>query len=104
MQRKSGREMERARIRVKYGEKYGEVILLNDLAFVIYDIDAKPRTLQKAKINSDGSLGPLENSTLEEFEASLIDAKFPHRVFIKEPIFEDLKNIFGRDVEVLLYS
>lgn len=104
MQRKRGREMERARIRVKHGEKYGEVILLNDLAFVIYDIDAKPRILQKAKINSDGSLGPLENSTLEEFEASLTDAKFPHRVFIKEPIFEDLKNIFGRDVEVLLYS
>jgi len=104
MQRKRGREMDRARIRVKHGEKYGEVILLDDLAFVIYDIDAKPRVLQKARINSDGSLGPLENSTLEEFETSLTSAKFPHRVFIKEPIFEDLKNIFGRDVEVLLYS
>jgi hypothetical protein len=28
--------------------------------------------------------------------------KFPPRVFIKEPIFEDLKNLFGRDVEVLM--
>ncbi|MDP3989759.1 MAG: hypothetical protein Q8Q01_00975 [archaeon] len=104
MQRKRGREMERARIRVKHGEKFGEVLLLDDLAFIIHDIDAKPRVMQKAKVNSDGSLGPLENSTLEEFETSLADAKFPHRVFIKEPIFEDLKNIFGRDVEVLLYS
>jgi len=103
MQRKRGKELERARIRVKHGEKYGEVILLDEVAFVIHDIDAKDQRIEKAKLNSDGSLGSLEESNLEELEKELAKMKFPKRVFIKEPIFEDLKNIFGRDVEVLLH-
>jgi len=28
--------------------------------------------------------------------------KIPPRVFIKEPIFENLKDIFGKDVEILV--
>ncbi len=102
MQRKRGRELERAKIRVKYGEKYGEVVLLEKIAFVIPDIDARDQRIERTQLNSDGSLGPLEKSSLEEFEKELAKMKFPPRVFIKEPIFEDLKNIFGRDVEVLL--
>ncbi|MBU0460459.1 MAG: hypothetical protein KJ597_04700 [Nanoarchaeota archaeon] len=103
MQRKRGREIEKVKIRVKHGEKYGEVILLEDVAFVIFDIDAKEKRIEKAKLNQDGSLGTLEDSSLEEFEKELAKEKFPKRVFVKEPIFEDMKNIFGRDVEVLLH-
>ncbi|MBU0457578.1 MAG: nucleotidyltransferase domain-containing protein [Nanoarchaeota archaeon] len=102
MQRKRGKELERAKIRVKHGEKYGELILLDDVAFVIHDIDAKEKVIEKAVLNPDGSLGVLKESSLEEFEKELAKMKFPKRVFIKEPIFEDVKNIFGRDVEVLL--
>ncbi|MBI2581759.1 hypothetical protein HYV87_01345 [Candidatus Woesearchaeota archaeon] len=43
-----------------------------------------------------------QKSSLEEFEKELAKAKFPKRVFVKEPLFENLKEIFGRDVEVLL--
>ena len=39
MQRKRGREIERLKIRVKYGNKFGEVILLGNEAFIIHDID-----------------------------------------------------------------
>lgn len=102
VQRKRGRELEKARIRVKHGEKYGEVVLLEKVAFVIHDIDAKEQRVEKAPLNPDGSLGALEESSLEEFEKELARQKFPAKVFIKEPIFENLKNIFGRDVEVLL--
>ncbi len=28
--------------------------------------------------------------------------EIPPKVFIKEPIFEDLKRVFGKDVEVLV--
>jgi hypothetical protein len=28
--------------------------------------------------------------------------EFPPRVFIKEPVFEDMKRIFGKDVEILV--
>src|SRR3989339_71824 len=99
MQRKRGREIERAKIRVNYGEKYGEVILLTDKAFVIFDIDAKEKEIQKAKLNADGSLGKLEASSLEEFEQALAKGKFPPKVFIREPVFEDLKKVFSKDVE-----
>ncbi|MBI2662844.1 hypothetical protein HYX11_05285 [Candidatus Woesearchaeota archaeon] len=102
MQRKRGKEMERTRIRVKHGSKFGEVILLDKVAFVVNDVDAKDQRIEKAIINADGSLGSLENSSLEEMEREMAKMKFPQRVFIKEPIFEDLKNIFGRDVEVLV--
>ncbi len=103
MQRKRGREMERAKIRIKHGDKYGEVILLDNVAFIIPDIDAKEQVIEKAKINADGSLGAAVVSSIEEFEKHLAAAKFPKRVFIKEPIFEDLKGMFGKDVEVLLH-
>ncbi len=102
MQRKRGQELDRARIKVKHGEKFGEIILFDVVAFIIYDIDAKEQQIEKAALKSDGSLGTREKSSLEELEKELAKAKFPKRVFIKEPLFEDLKHLFGRDVEVLL--
>ena len=102
MQRKRGRELERAKIRVKHGNRYGEVILLGDLAFIIHDIDHGEKELSKAKIKPDGSLAVIETSSLEELEKSLAKIEIPPKVFIKEPIFEDLKRVFGKDVEVLI--
>lgn len=102
LQRKRGRELERAHIKIKHGEKYGEVTLLDEVAFVVFDVDAKEKNIQKAVINKDGSLGPLEDCSLEEFEHHLARAKFPKRIFIKEAVFDSIKNIFGKDVEVLV--
>jgi len=102
MQRKRGRELERAKIRVKHGKRFGEVILLGKEAFIIHDIDNQDKELSKAKINEDGSLGTTQKSSLEELEKALVKVEIPAKVFIKEPIFEDLKNIFGKDVQILL--
>ena len=102
MQRKRGRELERAKIRVKHGNRYGEVILLEDTAYIIHDIDHEEKELSKAKIKQDGSLETIEKSSLEELEKALAKIEIPPKVFIKEPIFEDLKRIFGKDVEVLV--
>ncbi len=102
MQRKRGRELERAKIRVKYGNKFGEVLLLDKTAFVVRDVDAKEQTIGKAPIAADGSIGVVEDTTLEELEHALTKTQFPQRVFIKEPVFERLKELFGKDVEVLV--
>jgi len=102
IQRKRGRELERAKIRVKHGNRYGEVILLDDKAFIIHDIDHEEKELSKAKITEEGGLATIEKSSLEELEKSLAKVKIPQKVFIKEKIFEDLKRIFGKDVEVLI--
>ncbi|MFH1711300.1 MAG: nucleotidyltransferase domain-containing protein [Nanoarchaeota archaeon] len=102
LQRKRGRELERAKIRVKHGNRYGEVILLGDVAFIIHDIDHEEKEISKAKIKEDGSLGTTQRSSLVELEKALSKVEIPAKVFIKEPIFENLKDFFGKDVEILV--
>ncbi len=102
LQRKRGREIERAKIRVKHGSKYGEVMLLGDIAFIIQDIDAEEKDISKAKIKPNGGLDTIEKSSLEDLEKALAKVEIPPKTFIKEPIFEDLKGIFGKDVEILI--
>ncbi len=102
LQRKRGQELERAKIRVKYGQKHGEVLLLDTTAFIIHDIDAEKPAVSKAPVRQDGGLGATAESTLEEMEKALASVKFPQRVFIKEPIFEKLRDLFGKDVEILV--
>ncbi|MBI4145464.1 nucleotidyltransferase domain-containing protein [Candidatus Woesearchaeota archaeon] len=102
LQRKRGRELEKARIRFKYGQKFGEALLLGDKAFITHDIDAETKKISRAKLNNDGSISPLEDSTYDELEAALAKIDLPQRVFIKAPIFNDLKKIFGADVEILV--
>jgi len=102
MQRKRSRELERLKIRVKYGEKFGEVILLGNEAFITYDLDSEEKEITKAKLNPDGRLGTMEKSSLEEMEKALADVKSPNKSSIKESIFEDLKKVFGKDVEILM--
>jgi uncharacterized protein (UPF0332 family)/predicted nucleotidyltransferase len=102
LQRKRGRELEQAKLRVKYGEKFGEVTLLGNTAFVIRNLDATEKIIEKATIDRNGALGPLEPSSWEEYEKALAKIAIPPKVFIREPVFESLKRIFGRDVEVLV--
>ncbi|MBW2992010.1 nucleotidyltransferase domain-containing protein [Candidatus Woesearchaeota archaeon] len=102
MQRKRGRELERTKIRVKHGNRYGEVLLLDKIAFIIHDIDHEEKEISKAPINEDGSIGTTQKSSLEELEKHLAKIDIPPKVFIKSPIFDDLEKIFGKDVEILV--
>lgn len=102
IQRRRGVELERAKIRVKYGEKYGEVVVLDDLAYITIDMDAKEKEIQKAPVNKDGGFGKVRASSIEEMEKTIANIKMPKRVFVKEQIFESIKEIFGDDVEVLV--
>ncbi|MCB9359516.1 nucleotidyltransferase domain-containing protein [Candidatus Woesearchaeota archaeon] len=102
IQRKKGRELERAKIRVKHGEKYGEVLMLDKVAFVIHDLDNQESGISIADIDKDGSLQNLKSSTLEELEKHIAKIEIPNKVFLKQKVFENLKNIFGKDVEILM--
>jgi hypothetical protein len=102
IQRKRGIELEKTRIRVKHGKKFGEVVLLGKKAFIIHDIDNEDKDISKAELTPEGSLTNIQESSLEEYEKELSGIEMPERVFIKEPIFEDLKSIFGKDVEILI--
>ena len=101
IQRSRGIELERAKIRFKYGDKFGEITLLDTVAFIMPDLENREE-IQKADINAKGGIENIQKSSLEEMEAHMKDVKIPEKVFIKEPIFESLRSIFGKDVEVLI--
>ncbi len=102
MQRKRGRELEKAKIRVKHGNRYGEVMLIGDDVFIIHDVDHEEKEISQGKLSESGSIIGIHRSSLEEFEKVLAKTEIPAKVFIKEKIFEDLKSIFGKDVEILV--
>tara|TARA_Y100000310_G_scaffold77060_1_gene73587 strand:- start:62 stop:1915 length:1854 start_codon:yes stop_codon:yes gene_type:complete len=104
VQSERGKEISRARIRVKYGNQFGDIYLLDSQIFMVGDIDAHTKAVSKAKMTAEGKLGKIQASSLEELEKTLSTAKIPPRVFIKEALFEDLKKIFGKDVEILVTS
>jgi len=95
-------EIERTKIRVKYGDKYGEVLLLGKNAYIIHDIDQEEKRITKAEILPNGGLGKITKSSFEELEKEVSEIEILSKVFIKEPIFEDMKKIFGKDVEILV--
>ncbi len=103
IQRKRGREIERAKIRVKHGSnKFGEVLLLESDAFIIRDIDQPQKEVSRAKVTEEGGLAAVTESSPEEMETALANKPIPPKTFIKEKLFEDLKRIFGKDVEILV--
>lgn len=101
IERKKSRELDKIKIKVKYGKKFGEVILLGDKVFIVHDLEIRDK-VSKANISNDGRFLKYKDSSLEEMEQELIKIKLPKKSFIKEKIFEDLKSIFGKDVEILL--
>ncbi|MBS3135598.1 nucleotidyltransferase domain-containing protein [Candidatus Woesearchaeota archaeon] len=102
IQRKRGREIEKAKIRFKYGNKYGEVLLAGKNAFIIHDIDGQEKDISKGRLNDNGGLESIEKSSLEEYEKALSKVSIPENVLIKEAIFENLRELFGKNVEILL--
>ncbi|MBN1645932.1 nucleotidyltransferase domain-containing protein [Candidatus Woesearchaeota archaeon] len=102
IQRKRIKELERTKMRVKYGSKFGEIILLGKDVFVIEDIDAHERQITRGKVDDEGHFKEMKKSTPEELEHALASQSIPPRIFVKETIFENMKMIFGKDVEIML--
>ena len=102
VQRKRGRELERVKIRVKHGNRFGEVILLGKTAYIIHDIDNETKEISKATITGEGKLVDIKESSLEDLEKAISSTEIVQKTFIKETIFEQLKGIFGKDVEILI--
>lgn len=102
MQRKRGKELERAKIRVKHGNRYGEVILTDKTAFIFHDLENPDREMSCAKLNPDGSLTEVRSCTVKDFEKALTETKAPPKANLNSKFFNSLNSIFGKDVEVVL--
>ena len=100
MQRARARDLARAKVKVKHGEKIAEITLLGKTAFIVPDLGAKEPKLQKASVKNDGSLTNVEACTPEELEKSLAKIAVPERVPMTPAFFDSLKDIFG-EYEVL---
>ncbi len=102
VQRKKGYEFDRAKLRFKYGDRFGEAIVLENTVYIIRDIDAKDKEIEKAELKKDGGFGKIEKSNLEELDKHLVNIKMPGKIFLKEKLFESLKSLFGSDIEILI--
>ncbi len=96
-----GKQVDKCKIHVKHGKKFGEVIMLEDKAFITFDLEAKEKEVSIAKIK-DGRIANIKKSSLAALDKALVDAKFPDKSFIKESLFEDLRKFFGKNVEILV--
>ncbi len=99
IQRKRGFERERSKVKFKYGEKEGELYLLEKKVFLIKDI--KEKEVMKANFNENGSLGNLTKSSQEELEEELKNIK-AHDIYLKEKTLDSLKQLIGKEVEILV--
>ena len=103
LQRKRVQELERVRVRVRWGEnRFGEVTLLGETAFILKDVGAEQKELLKAEVKPDGALALPVAASWEEFEQKLANVVVPPRVFLREKTLEALKMVFGKDVELMM--
>jgi len=104
IQRARSQEIEKAKVRFKYGDKVGELLFLKDIAFLIPDID-KGDEIQAAKVTVSGKLENIRKSSFEELEKHLVEfQKMPKRAFIKQSTLSSLKELIGKEVEIFVSS
>jgi uncharacterized protein (UPF0332 family) len=101
IQRKRFLGVERAKVKFKYGSKSGEILLLDKLAFIVKDVNAKSKKIIKVEINNKGHLINAKNSDLIEMDKVLINTEIPKVLSVKENLFEDLKKIIGKNIEIV---
>jgi hypothetical protein len=102
VQRKLGPSIDKVKIRFRYGQIYGEAILLGNKVFIVEDIQAKEKVITEGELKSDGSFANMQKSSFENLERQISEAKLDTNIFVKEKTFESLKKLFGADVEILL--
>jgi uncharacterized protein (UPF0332 family) len=99
IQRKHGFERERAKVKFKYENKEGEIYLIDKKAFIIKNV--KEKEILKFNLNENGSLNNSVNSSQEELEKELKNIK-QHEIYLKEKTVESLKNLIGKEIEILV--
>ncbi len=103
IQRKQGEDISRSRVRVKYGDLFGEVFLLDTEVFIVQDLDnVQGRRITKTTLSKQGRFQAVKESSQEELEEALQSAKSPANVYLHKDLFEDIQSIFGKDAHILL--
>ena len=102
LQRKHAKNIDNSKVRIKFGDKFGEALVLGRKVFIIHDLDAEQRQVSFAEMEDDGSLSKVKESSMDEIEKVLSSNLIFEKLFIKEKFFESLKDIFGGNIEIML--
>jgi len=83
MQRKRGKELEKAKIRVKHGNRYGEVLLMGGDVFIIHDIDHEEKEISQGELEEFNKVegNPYLSSVEELYYYRMFKKTFPHPAF-----------------------
>lgn len=101
LQRKRGRELEKAKVRVEHGEALAEITVLKTQALVVRDVKQQQKQYGVADINAQGGLGVVKELTAEEYEELLAKAAPPEKVVLKDAFFTSITTHFGKDATIL---
>lgn len=101
IQRTRFRELERAKVRFKHGEKIAEFIILGETGYIIPNIEERDVGVMKVIIVDSNEIKSIQPSSIDDYENAISDTKIPPKVFINEKIFEGLKKNFG-NIEILI--
>lgn len=94
-------ELSRVKLQFRYAKHIGEIYLLDKVAYIVPDVQAKEKEMQKAKLTKKG-IGKIEASEFKEFEKAISEAKIPSKVVVPTNLVDDLKKVFGEDLELVL--
>ena len=87
-------------MKFKHSGKVGEILLLKDKAFIIKDLKQKDK-IEKVDLVK-GRLKNSTKSTQDEYDKALVDTEVQQVINLNSNLFEDLKKLVGKDIELLL--
>ena len=103
IQRKRGLDIDRLKLRIKYGSnKFAEVYLMDKEIYLIPDLDAKPKIYQKGGLSKDGKISEVKMISFEDFEKGLSDLNKMRSVDINKNLMNHLMDLFGNDMVIVV--
>jgi len=102
LQQKKSYEIEKLKLRFRYGKKFGEVLILGNEVFIYKDLELKEKALIKADITADGSLVNVKKATPLELEEAVNKIGITEQTYVKEKFFENLQKIIGHEIELFV--
>jgi uncharacterized protein (UPF0332 family) len=102
IERKKYMELEKLKVKFKTEKTSGECMIYKNKVFIIKDT-AKKENIFKGKVDTDGSISNVTKAKVADYEKFIMSIEEPERVYLKPRTLETLKDVVGKDIEILWY-
>ena len=102
LQRKKDNNMKKSKIRVRYSDQFGELTFIGKEVFIQKDVGVKAKEVVKSTISEKGRLEKPKKSSQEELTKAIKDSSSFMKAEVDSAMLKDLKEIFGKEVSVLV--